>query len=679
MEFSKFNKRVQKNFKELSSKSVMYHTGVDKDELWNLYLDSFPAGTNEIFRERRKHDCSCCKQFIRAFGDVVFIYNQKKVSIWDFDTKSSTYQPVVDAMSKFVRSKSIKDFFITKEKGFGVEKNYEKTDKDVLTWHHFRIDLPKSLRYSGPKTEESIKAEYRENKNVFKRSLEEISKDSIDTVLDLIFQKSLYKGDEWKGVLKKFLGLQKEYEKSTNKDNFCWVTSYDVGPVISKLKNHSIGVLLSDISSGMDLNDAVARYEKIVAPTNYKRSKPIFTKKMLENAKKKAMEMGLIESLPRRHATIEDITINNILFANKDAQTKMAGDVFDDLEKKALTKPKNFDKVDEIDVETFVKDILPNANSLEVLFENKHASNLVTLIAPENKDSKTMFKWNNNFSWAYNGNITDSMKQRVKEKGGNIEGALRFSIQWNEDGDNNNDFDAHCVEPDNNKIYFEYKRSYNTGGFLDVDIIRPYEDIKGADKTAVENIAYPLKRQMLPGKYKFMVHNYKHRGGRSGFSAEIEFDDKLYSFNYPHDVRNKEYVDVAEVVLTKEGNFEINSLLKSEKPSKERWNIYTEQFHPVSVCMFSPNYWDEQKGIGNKHYFFMINDCKNKEEPNGFFNEFLNEELREHRKVFEALGSKMKVPYSDNQLSGLGFSSTKRNSLVCKVSGSFDRVVKVKF
>src|SRR6056297_1432371 len=267
MEFSKFNKRVQKNFKELSSKSVMYYTGVDKDELWNLYLDSFPAGTNEIFRERRKHDCSCCKQFIRAFGDVVFISNQKKVSIWDFDTKSSTYQPVVDAMSKFVRSKPIKDFFITKEKGFGVEKNYEKTDKDVLTWYHFRIDLPKSLRYSGPKTDESIKAEYRENKNVFKRSLEEISKDSIDTVLDLIFQKSLYKGDEWKGVLKKFLGLQKEYEKSTNKDNFCWVTSYDVGPVISKLKNHSIGVLLSDISSGMDLNDAVARYEKIVAPT----------------------------------------------------------------------------------------------------------------------------------------------------------------------------------------------------------------------------------------------------------------------------------------------------------------------------------------------------------------------------------------------------------------------------
>jgi len=75
----------------------------------------------------------------------------------------------------------------------------------------------------------------------------------------------------------------------------------------------------------------------------------------------------------------------------------------------------------------------------------------------------------------------------------------------------------------------------------------------------------------------------------------------------------------------------------------------------------------------------MLDKCINDTNPNGFFNEFLKEELMVHKKVFEALGSEMKVADSNNQLSGVGFSSTQRNEIICKVEGSFTRTIKIIF
>lgn len=48
-------------------------------------------------------------------------------------------------------------------------------------------------------------------------------------------------------------------------------------------------------------------------------------------------------------------------------------------------------------------------------------------------------------------------------------------------------------------------------------------------------------------------------------------------------------------------------------------------------------------------------------------------------KVFEVLADKMKTPYQEHQLSGLGFSSTMRNSVIVKVDGTFSRTLKVNF
>jgi|SRR5690606_26369615 len=674
MEFHTFNTILGKNFKNITKNvDKLYVMDVDKDELWNTYLDSFPPGTNEIFRERREFDCSCCRQFVKNFGNAVVIVNGEMKSIWDFETNENTFQPVINALSVLVKSKSIRNVLVTKDSSFGTLKSHESEESGkVITWDHFHLALDKKFIFSGSKTEigETL-GQYRDTRNVFERSLNEISEDALSVVLDLIAQNSLYKGNEWKSNLETFSRLRREYFalEESKRDVFCWTKSAEVGPVIGRIKNHSIGVLLANITSGMDLDEAVRKYEAIVAPINYKRPKAVFTKKMIEDAEKLLAKEGLIDSLPRRFATLSDITINNIIFANRDAVKKMSGSVFDELKEEVNTAPKKLGKVEEVSIEKFIKDILPEAESVELLLENKHCGNLVSLIAPQNQEAKPLFKWNNGFSWAYAGNITDSMKERVKSAGGNVEGVLRFSIQWNTDGDNRNDFDAHCKEPGGNLIYYGSKQNRSTLGNLDVDIIHPKD-------VAVENITWPSLSKMEDGVYTFMVHNFSHRGGTSGFQAEIEFDGNILSFDYPKDIRQGEKIEVAKVKLTK-GVFEVISSLDSTSRSKQVWGLKTNEFHPVSVCMFSPNYWNEQSGIGNKHFFFMLKSCTNDGTPNGFFNEFLKEDMMKHKKVFEALGSKMKVQPTEEQLSGLGFSDTKRSSLTLRVKGSFTRTLVV--
>jgi hypothetical protein len=97
--------------------------------------------------------------------------------------------------------------------------------------------------------------------------------------------------------------------------------------------------------------------------------------------------------------------------------------------------------------------------------------------------------------------------------------------------------------------------------------------------------------------------------------------------------------------------------------------------------MLSPNYWADGGGVGNKHWFFMLDGCMDTvNNPRGFYNEFLRDELTPHRKVIEMVGAKATVPPADEQLSGLGFSSTQKNELLARVKGSnFTRTVKVSF
>ncbi len=198
--------------------------------------------------------------------------------------------------------------------------------------------------------------------------------------------------------------------------------------------------------------------------------------------------------------------------------------------------------------------------------------------------------------------------------------------------------------------------------------------------TPVENITWTNPHKLLKGKYTVYVHNFNKRSqDNNGFEIEFKYNDQIKTLTYEKSVKQNENINcfTFEWNGTEVINFKLIDI-EDKNISKTIWNIDTEKFHKVNLLTYSPNFWDNQS-IGNKHYFFILNKCLNPDTIRGLYNEFIINTLDQHRKVFEVIGNKIKCDYSNEQLSGLGFSSTKKNNLICKVSGNFNRTLKINF
>lgn len=668
MEFIKFKKDVEVAFNNMISDDL-FVVDVDRDLLWMAYLLSFDDPV-----ERQHHNCNACKSFIRHYGKVVAIdpVTYKVKTFWD-DVHSPGFEKAAQEMAKLVKQAAICNIFIQDVNEFhGCDHNVQMLpDGTTRTWNHLYVTIPEKFKFNkrtcGFNTVDGYRGDVRSRAAVFERSIAELKLEAVETVIDLIEDNNLYRGAEFFKSLKEFRRTLIEARELNPevRTNYCWL---NFKSPIAKIRNTAMGTLLINLSEGMDLEKAVRAYETIMAPSNYKRPTALITKKQIEAAQKTVEELGLSDALPRRHAKVEDISVNDVLFVNRDTRTKMKGGMFESLMSETTVNPKAFTKAEEVSVDKFLNDILPGSTDVSILVENKHISNFVTLTAPENPDAGHLFKWNNNFAWVYNGSLADSFKEKVKAAGGNVDGFMRASLHWF----NLDDLDLHVVQPAGGEIYFGNKHGIS-GGTLDVDM-----NVSCPVRDAVENVVWTDPAKLKIGTYTVYIEKFcKRENVDLGFEVEIEINGELHKFNYDKMVIGK--VEVANIIVDNNKNITVKSILPegstSVKSTKE-WNIDTMKFQKVSCIMFSPNHWEGNE-VGNKHLFFMIEGCKNPDPVRGFFNEYLRSDLeRNHRRVFEALASKAKTEYSDDQLSGLGFSLTQSNDVIVKVN---NKSFKIKF
>jgi hypothetical protein len=640
-DFTLFQKAVNRRFVEMS-KHELYVVDLG-DALFDAYLAAFPAEANPVIKERRLYDCNTCKQFVRRLGKVVTIKGGQVGTVWEGGLDlPEPFKSVAAALHDAVRDAKVVSVFRTKEGRYGQDHNY---GQDGTRHDHFFGDV--AARHRGEDAD-TQRGEQDAIFQVMTRGLAEIKEADLDTVLNLIDENQLYKGADFKPAVEGFKKLLRGHAAADIPYLYVWE---NLGHKQAKFRSTLIGNLLVELSKGTDVDAAVRAYEAQAAPQNYKRPTAVITQKMVDDALATLNKLDLGGAVHRRYLRLGDVSVNDVLFVDNESRSQMKDGLAVLLEASVKKTPPDLKRATPIAADAFVKDVLPKAKTLEAFVQNRHQGNFVALTTSD--DSGRLFKWDNPAAWSYEGNVTDSVKQRVKSAGGKVDAKLRVSLSWF----NFDDLDLHAETPTGEHIGFNEKR-----GVLDVDMNAHH----GTTRSAVENLAF---NALKDGVYRVWVNQFQKRESIDvGFAIEVEFGGQVHEYSYPKAVKDKENVQCFKLHVKKGELVKIETELAGGTSSQEKWGVQTETLVPVVAAMYSPNYWGEN-AVGAKHLILALKGCKNPGPTRGVYNEFLRADLEKHRKVFEVLGAKTQCPYSDEQVSGVGFTAARGDTVTLVVDG----------
>lgn len=636
----------------------------DVDNLWEIYLNNLPE------EARQYYNCNGCKYFIDRFGALVTITEKGKMKsvIWS-DDMPEFFSKSVEKMNDAILNSKIKKVFVSDERVLGIPK--------TGVWTHISASLPISkVNKSRLLTAGQIMAEKSEDYRMLSRALEEYSKTTIDSAVELLQSETLYRTDKCLGVGEWFKELSDKTSNAPNskiKNNLKWLAVATAPTGFCHIKSSMIGTLLDDIECGMRFETVARRFKDKMDPTKYMRSQSAPTQQAILDAEKMVEKLGIADALSRRYATLEEIP--EFIWKNtyKDKIENKSTGIFANVKPKQPTNtlsPEMNLPSTTMTWEKFKRTVLPTAKNIEVKVDNPNR--LMALVTSSIEKSENILQWDNPFSWYYHGGIDGEIKRRVENAGGKYENnEIRCSLIW----EGFTDLDLRCITPAGQKIYYGNRKDL-TGGWLDIDM----NGGSHRDASPVENIRWANRAR--EGRYAFYVNNYQERGnGTTPYTVELEVNGKIYTY---HGIASSTGYDLKV--------FEFN-YVKGEQPqnvgmpnvsisSNNTWNIDNNSFVKVTGITTSPNLWGENNAKhSGSHIFFLLEDCKDMSEGKGrgFFNEMLKPELREIRKTLEAYMADAPIENLENASAcGVGMSKDSEWNLILKVtSNNTTRLIKI--
>lgn len=243
-------------------------------DAWEIYLESIPAEHNPIFRERRYYDSNYDRSFIRRFGHVLWIDEDGNIStIWEVDGNSYLHE-VAQTLDLKLRSGSPRVYsYLIAPVLFGSRPNY---DDDGILHHHFvAVTQGNIAKLEGASTMARIDSKA---SALLSRVTLEYT-EALRTVLELIRDEQIYRGEQYERMIVDWLEFASGDRVSIQRRSV-WQCSKSSG--LDGISDSAISTLIQDLVDGMQIEDAVCRFEATLQAQEVERPRDALDQKMGE-------------------------------------------------------------------------------------------------------------------------------------------------------------------------------------------------------------------------------------------------------------------------------------------------------------------------------------------------------------------------------------------------------------
>jgi hypothetical protein len=367
MAYDHWRATVYQNIQALSPDTQLFRTGVGR-EVFATYLAAMP----ESFRQQ--YNCSCCRNFMRDYGDLVKINEDGTLTsvVWrnvpetlEHNGGPNPFYAVAQAQAALVEKSAIlKPYFLKSHDnwGFGEKGGYSHFWASTA---HLRV-FNKYKKTAGAAMLDGI-ADF----ETFKRALSEYRLDSARQAHELLVTGAFNRNERFIGPVNHLIKTHESLEATKNeriKDNLIWNAMYS-GPIDwSKPRGTVIGQLIEAIQAGKTLSEVKALFNELTHGLNYQRPTEAPKASQVDAAEKIFAELNLGPALPRRFAGLADMT--HRLWESAEEVKVEAPGLFggmktrDSKESDTFPKLENTNPID-ISLRKFRETILPEVKSMK--------------------------------------------------------------------------------------------------------------------------------------------------------------------------------------------------------------------------------------------------------------------------------------------------------------------------